>query len=157
MSSETERPARHKQGEIEGVQLKELRTFQDDRGFFREAMKITDGLFEEGLDCLSHTTLIAGKTHGWYVRADGCGWWYLPQGVARVRLYDRRPDSVSFGERVELCIGENELAGVIRIPAGVVYGFQAEQTSNLVYVTDRAGSEGGEQLAVSDGLVEYDW
>ena len=141
--------------QVEGVQIKELKTLADERGFFREAMKVTDSLFEPGLARLSHLRLKAAIPVAWWVQPAGVVWCYVPQGTVQLVLYDDRPGSTSRGRWGKYWLGENELAGVVRIPAGVIFGCQAQVESNFVLVSDPSANQSAVQPAQL--TVTYQW
>jgi len=45
---------------IEGVVLKELATHRDERGFFREVLRVSDDVFSEGFGQWSHSLMFDG-------------------------------------------------------------------------------------------------
>ena len=45
---------------INGIVLKELNTHSDERGFFREIIRVTDEFFAEGFGQWSHSLMFAG-------------------------------------------------------------------------------------------------
>ena len=63
---------------IEGVEIKELRTHPDERGFFREVIRVTDGFFTEGFAQLSHSYMYPGVAKAWHVHKTQVDWWYVP-------------------------------------------------------------------------------
>jgi dTDP-4-dehydrorhamnose 3,5-epimerase len=52
---------------IEGVVAKELKTYSDERGFFRELIRVTDGFFEEGFGQWSHSLMFDGVIKAWHL------------------------------------------------------------------------------------------
>ena len=51
---------------ILGVEPKELRSFPDDRGFFRELIRSTDPFFTEGFSQLSHSRTGLNTVKCWH-------------------------------------------------------------------------------------------
>ena len=51
---------------IEGVILKELKTQADDRGFFREIIRVTDDFFIEGFGQWSHSLMYNNVIKAWH-------------------------------------------------------------------------------------------
>src|SRR4051794_31230079 len=107
---------------IEGVEIKELRTHPDERGFFREVVRVTDGFFAEGFAQLSHSYMYPGVAKAWHVHKTQVDWWYVPVGALKLALYDTREDSPTHGRRQELYLGEQYPTQVVKIPPGVAHG-----------------------------------
>jgi dTDP-4-dehydrorhamnose 3,5-epimerase len=52
---------------IHGVELKPLATNRDERGFFRELIRVTDEFFEEGFGQWSHALMYPGVAKAWHI------------------------------------------------------------------------------------------
>ena len=144
---------------IEGVEIKELRTHPDERGFFREVIRVTDGFFTEGFAQLSHSYMYPGVAKAWHVHKTQVDWWYVPVGVLKVALYDLRPDSPTYRVLQELFMGEEHGQKVLKIPSGVAHGCKAiGGTAHLIYVTSNVydTSEEG-RIPHDDPEIGYDW
>jgi dTDP-4-dehydrorhamnose 3,5-epimerase len=66
---------------IAGVERKRLVTHPDERGFFREVIRVTDPFFGEGFGQLSHSLMHAGVVKAWHVHVTQIDWWYVPIGA----------------------------------------------------------------------------
>ena len=78
---------------IEGVEIKDLVTHSDERGFFREMIRVSDSFFGEGsFGQLSHSLMHPGSGKGWHYHPNQTDWWYAI-GSLKVALYDLRPAS----------------------------------------------------------------
>jgi dTDP-4-dehydrorhamnose 3,5-epimerase len=73
---------------IDGVELKELVTHADERGFFREIVRETDPLFEH-FGQWSNSLMYPGVTKAWHVHRRQTDLWYCI-GALKVALYDTR-------------------------------------------------------------------
>ena len=78
---------------IEGVVVKDLVTHPDDRGFFREVIRVTDDFFQEGFGQFSHSLMYPGVAKAWHIHQRQVDWWYVATGVLKVALYDTREES----------------------------------------------------------------
>ncbi|MDB5074559.1 MAG: hypothetical protein JWO42_738, partial [Chloroflexi bacterium] len=78
---------------IEGVEIKQLSTYPDERGFFREILRSTDALFSEGFGQLSHSLMHCGVIKAWHIHPNQIDWWYVPIGALKVALHDLRENS----------------------------------------------------------------
>ena len=144
---------------IEGVEIKELVTHPDERGYFREIIRKTDPFFGEGFAQLSHSLMHPGVAKAWHIHKTQIDWWYVPVGVLKVALYDPRPDSPTKGQLQELFMGEAYGSRVLKIPPGVAHGCRAiGGTAHLVYVTSNVYDPEEEgRIAHDDPEIGYDW
>ncbi|HRR55638.1 MAG TPA: dTDP-4-dehydrorhamnose 3,5-epimerase family protein [Acidobacteriota bacterium] len=144
---------------IDGVHLRDLITHRDERGFFRELIRVTDGFFSEGFGQWSHSLMYSGVVKAWHIHRKQVDWWYVPVGVLKVALYDARPDSPTHGELMEFLAGENQPAVVLRIPPGIAHGCKClEGPAHLFYVTSRTYDPEDEgRIPHDDPSIGYDW
>ena len=144
---------------IEGVVIKELVTHADERGFFRELIRVSDDFFSEGFGQLSHSLMYQGVAKAWHIHNKQIDWWYVGCGVLKVALNDRRPDSPTFGETMELFMGENQPARVLRIPPGVAHGCKCiSGPASLFYVTSSTYDPAEEgRIPHDDDRIGYNW
>lgn len=144
---------------IEGVELKDLVSHQDERGYFREILRNTDDIAREGWAQASHALMHPGVAKAWHVHLTQIDWWYVPVGDLKVALYDLREGSPTRGELQELFLGEHYDARVLKIPAGVAHGCRAiGGATHLVYFTSRTYDPAEEgRLAHDDPAIGYDW
>jgi dTDP-4-dehydrorhamnose 3,5-epimerase len=145
--------------QIEGVEIKKLVTHVDERGFFREVIRVTDDFFGEGFGQWSHSLMYPGVAKAWHIHPHQIDWWYVPIGTLKVALHDRRDASPTRGETMELFLGENAPAAVLKIPPGVAHGCKAiGGTAHLFYVTSRTYDPKEEgRIAHDDPEIGYDW
>ena len=144
---------------IEGVMLKNLITHTDERGFFREIIRSTDDLFKEGFGQLSVAQVHQWVIKAWHIHKKQVDWWYVSSGLLRVALYDTREDSPTFKEIMELLMGDNQPAVVLRIPTGVAHGYKCISGPALIfYVTSKVydGTDEG-RISHDDAQIGYDW
>ncbi len=144
---------------IEGVQLKQLATHPDERGYFREILRVTDPILAEGFAQLSHSLMHCGVVKAWHVHPTQIDWWYVPIGALKVALHDLRDDSPTRGVTSELLLGEVYGAQVLKIPSGVAHGCSAlVGPTHLFYVTSRTYDSREEgRIAHDDPDIGYDW
>ena len=95
---------------IEGVVLKALVTHADERGFFREVIRVTDDFFKEGFGQLSHAVVYTGVAKAWHIHERQIDWWYVLSGVLKVGLHDTRAGSPTYRETMELSDGDSQQA-----------------------------------------------
>ncbi|MBA4392819.1 MAG: hypothetical protein C0407_04615 [Desulfobacca sp.] len=144
---------------IEGVILKDLVTHVDERGFFREIIRVSDDFFTEGFGQWSHSLMYQGVIKAWHIHQVQTDWWYVGGGVLKVALHDARPDSSSFRKTMEIIMGEHQPARVLRIPPGVAHGCKCiSGPANLFYITSTVYNPTDEgRIAYNDPDIGYDW
>jgi dTDP-4-dehydrorhamnose 3,5-epimerase len=144
---------------IQGVVCKDLVTHVDERGFFRELIRVTDDFFGEGFGQWSHSLMYANATKAWHVHQQQIDWWYVVAGVLKVALHDTRSDSETYRETAELLLGDNQAARVLRIPPGVAHGCKAiSGPVHLLYMTSRVYDPADEgRIPHDDPTIGYDW
>ncbi|NWJ45217.1 MAG: dTDP-4-dehydrorhamnose 3,5-epimerase family protein [Chloroflexi bacterium] len=114
---------------IEGIAFHQIRTFSDNRGFFREVARMDLPLFEEGFARKFHASLALGKAPLWMCHPTETAWFYVPTGAVSLQLRDLREKSSTFGVQIQYELSGAEQASVIKIPAGVAYSFEALNAS----------------------------
>ena len=144
---------------IQGVVLKKLTTHSDERGFFREIIRVTDDFFNEGFGQWSHSLIFNNVIKAWHYHKIQTDWWYVCSGVLRVGLSDMRPDSKTYKEMMDFYMGDLQPAQVIKIPPGVAHGCKAIQGPvNLFYITSHVYNPDDEiRIAYDDPEIDFDW
>jgi dTDP-4-dehydrorhamnose 3,5-epimerase len=144
---------------IEGVVLQDLVTHVDERGFFREIIRVSDEFFKEGFGQWSHSLMVQGVIKAWHIHRVQIDWWYVGSGVLKVALHDTRPDSSTYRETMEILMGEHQPARVLRIPPGVAHGCKClSGPANLFYITSKVYDPSDEgRIAYNDAEIGYDW
>ena len=121
---------------IHGVQFKDLVTHTDERGFFRELIRSTDGFFEWGGGQLSHSLVKQDVLKAWHMHRVQTQWNYVVIGLIKVALHDTRPDSPTYRETMEFLAGDGQAAQVYGFPPGVAHGYRCVKgPMHIIYVT----------------------
>jgi len=145
---------------IDGVEIKDLATYPDERGFFREIIRKTDVFFSAGFGQLSHSCMYPGIAKAWHIHKYQTDWWYVPIGNLKLALFDKRPNSPTHGELQTVFMGENYPARVVKIPPEVAHGCRAlgGGVTHLFYVTSSTYDPADEgRIPHDDKSIEYDW
>ena len=113
-----------KKGEIEGVVIEKLVKFADERGFLVETFRadnLSDGL-QPMMSYVSYTRPgVARGPHEHLEQTDiFC---FMGPGNFRIKLWDNRGESKTYGYCMELIGGEDNPIRVI-VPPGVVHGYE---------------------------------
>lgn len=144
---------------IDGVIAHDLVTHHDERGFFREIIRVTDPFFKEGFGQWSHSLMHAGVAKAWHIHKVQIDWWYVPVGVLKVALHDTRPESPTYRKTQELFMGEHQSAKILRIPPLVAHGCKVlTGPAHLFYITSNIYNPQDEgRIAHDDKTIGYDW
>jgi dTDP-4-dehydrorhamnose 3,5-epimerase len=144
---------------IDGVVIKELKTFSDERGFFRELIRADDEFFSEGFGQWSHSLMLDGVIKAWHLHRIQIDWWYVVSGVLRVGLCDMRAHSPTHMEVMDFLMGDLQPAQVVKVPPGVAHGCKTVQGPiHLFYVTSHVYNPDDElRLPYDDPSIDLDW
>lgn len=141
---------------LDGVEIKELVTHADERGFFREVIRETDGFFSH-FGQWSHSLMHPGSAKAWHIHQRQTDWWYVIGGL-KVALHDLRPDSPTRGETQRLLMGDLYGPTCLKIPPGVAHGCRALVTSHLLYITSNVYDPSDEgRIPHDDPEIGFDW
>lgn len=107
---------------IEGVLIKKIDKYNDDRGWLMEIYRQDDFKYQAKMSYVSLTKpgIIRGP-HEHVYQSDF--FVFIGPGSFRLYLWDRRDDSSTKGEKMDLEVGENNPVSVI-VPPGVVHGYK---------------------------------
>jgi dTDP-4-dehydrorhamnose 3,5-epimerase len=141
---------------IDGVELKILTTYPDERGFFREVLRGSDDIMEDGFAQWSHSHMHPGVAKAWHYHAFHTDLWYIVTGRLKVALYDKRADSPTYKTLDEYILGDEP--AVLRIPPLVAHGCKALSEVHMMYITSRE-YDGSDELRLphDDPIIGYDW
>jgi len=144
---------------IQDVCFKKLKTYTDDRGFFREIIRKTDNFFGEGFGQLSHSLMYDYVTKAWHYHNIQTDWWYVCNGVLRVGLCDLRKESKTYKQTMDFMLGDHQTVQVVKIPPGIAHGCQTIQGPiNLFYITSHIYNPDDEiRISYDDPEIEFDW
>jgi dTDP-4-dehydrorhamnose 3,5-epimerase len=143
---------------IQGVEIKDLVTHPDERGFFREMIRVTDPFFGEGAFAqLSHSLMHPGSGKGWHIHPNQIDWWYVI-GSLKVVLYDMREESPTHRQLNEIFMGDAYGPKIVKIPPRVAHGCRALDTTHLIYVTSSTYNPAEEgRIPHDDPGIGYDF
>ncbi len=145
---------------IEGVKIKQVKKFNDDRGFFCEVIKDGEETFHQ-VKQTSYTETFPGVIKAFHWHKKQWDVWFVVMGMAQVVLYDMRYDSATRGETQVIYAGrENPV--VISIPPGVAHGYRVlgDEKVGLFYHTSEAynpSEPDEERIPWNDPIINFDW
>ena len=143
---------------IQDVVFKSLETHRDERGFFRELVRVTDAFFGE-FGQWSHSIMYPGVIKAWHFHRRQTDWWYVSHGVLKAALHDLREDSSTFRVTQDFLMGDQQEPIVVAIPPGVAHGCKIlSGPAGLFYLTSTVFDPEDEgRLPHDDPSIGYDW
>lgn len=145
---------------IEGVTVKQLKVIPDERGRLMEMVRADDENFT-GFGQVYMTTAYPGVVKGWHYHEKQYDNMVVVRGMMKIVLYDRRPDSKTVGEVMELFSGAYRPLR-ITIPPGVCHGFKcisAEEAMVVNTVSEPYNYKKPDEFRIHphDNDIPYDW
>lgn len=157
-----------------GVVFKELKSFPDQRGFFREIVRFNDPFFddhgaasgdgERAFGQWSHSKMAMNTVKAWHFHHQQIDWWYAPIGLIYVVLFDARKESPTYQQKVEFLLGEDDLdsralTAIVRIPQGVLHGCKVmSDLAHLFYITSQTYNPDDEgRVPFNSSSVPHSW
>jgi dTDP-4-dehydrorhamnose 3,5-epimerase len=115
---------RFKEGEIDGVVVKDLRKFPDDRGWLAELFR-HDELEAEFYPTMAYISATKpGVKRGPHEHVDQADLFcFIGPSNFKIRLWDNRSNSRTFNQVMTLMVGIDDPKSVL-VPAGVVHAYQ---------------------------------
>ncbi|MBN2014705.1 MAG: dTDP-4-dehydrorhamnose 3,5-epimerase family protein [Candidatus Altiarchaeota archaeon] len=123
---------------IDGVEVKQLKVMEDERGWLMEILRSDDKIFER-FGQVYITTAYPDVVKAWHYHKNQTDYFTCIKGTARLVLCDGREDSPTHMEVNEFVMGmENPI--LVKIPSLVYHGFSAigDETAFIVNVPTRA-------------------
>lgn len=145
---------------IEGVVVKQLIVNADERGALMEILRSDDEHFARFGQCYVSLNY-PGVIRAWHWHRQQIDYFCVVKGMAKVVLYDDRPDSPTRGVVQEFFLGERNNVG-LRIPAGVLHGYKTigvEPSLLLNFPTEVYKREAPDEFRVPHDApqIPYDW
>jgi dTDP-4-dehydrorhamnose 3,5-epimerase len=147
---------------IEGVQIRPVEVWPDDRGYFLEVARLQQGLaaeFPPATTQVSAALSYPGTIKAFHFHRFQTDLWVPAQGMFQVALVDMRPDSPTYGVKNTMYVGSLK-AWQVLIPPGVGHGYKVvgESPAMLVYVTNQLYNPKDEgRIPYNDSSIAYDW
>ncbi len=112
------------EGVIQGVQIRPLKKYRDDRGWLMELFR-ADEVDSDMMPAMSYVSeTLPGVTRGPHEHTAQTDYFcFLGPSVFRLVLWDNRPISPTYRCRQELVVGEDNPCVVI-VPVGVVHAYR---------------------------------
>ena len=147
---------------IDGVLVRPLDLWPDDRGYFLEVTRLGQGLsagFPPETTQVSAALSYPGTIKAFHYHRHQTDLWVPAVGMLQVALVDLRPDSSTFGHKNTLYTGALKPWQLL-IPPGVGHGYKvvSDRHAVLTYVTNRHYDPQDEgRIPYNDPSIAYDW
>ena len=128
----------NKECDFDNVHIKSLTTHQDERGFFREILRIPNGsnLLENTIGQISHSEVYPGIVKAWHGHVNQYQWTYIIKGILMVALADKRKNSSTYNKVYSFICGGINKPIVYGFPPGVYHGYRnLGDTCQITYFT----------------------
>jgi len=143
---------------IEGAKVIPLRQIVDERGKIMHMLKATDEHFV-GFGEIYFSCAWPGAIKAWHIHKTMTLNNAVIVGNIKLVLYDSREGSSTYGEVMELFIGESNYC-LVQIPPGVVNGYKAYGTQMAVLANCATEPHDTNEILRIDPFtpdVPYDW
>jgi dTDP-4-dehydrorhamnose 3,5-epimerase len=122
------------EGNIDGVVVRELRTFNDERGWLAELFR-QDDLSDEFYPVMSYiSSTKPGIQRGPHEHVDQADLFcFMGPSNFKLRMWDQRPDSKTFNNVMTLLVGEDDPRSVL-VPLGVVHAYKNVGNTNGIVI-----------------------
>lgn len=156
---------------ITGVEIKALVSHPDQRGFFREVVRVSDDFFTRNDDRSnpfgqwSHSCMQQNVVKAWHYHHQQYDWWYCAIGQIETVLFDNRQESPTYKNKMVMRMGDRARYGedtycvCVKIPPGVLHGLKVlSSEAHLFYITSQtydANEEG--RFPFNSELVGHAW
>lgn len=144
---------------IFGVEFKQLKSFPDQRGFFREIIRFSDPFFAGGkFGQWSHSKMTKNVVKAWHYHHVQTDWWYVGMGEIEAVLYDNREESPTFKIKCAFPMGDNSPV-CVKIPPGVLHGLKVQsEEAHLFYITSETYNPNDEgRFSFDSTFVGHNW
>jgi len=147
---------------IQGIEIRKLEKHADERGFLCEILRKDWNSFEEFAMAYFSTTY-PGVVRAWHrhPKTKQIDNMCIIQGMAKIVVYDDRPNSPTKGTIDEFIIGEDNLT-LLKIPGECWHGFKALGTKPAILINfpDKLydyENPDEERLPPDTTKIPYDW
>lgn len=144
---------------IDGVIVKPLKRFCDDRGSVMKMQEITDKEYI-GFGEIYFSTVYPGVVKGWHLHKKTTLNYAVVSGMIKLVLYDDREGSPTKGELMEIVMGEHNYC-LVQIPVNIWNGFKGigEKTAIVADLTDKP-HDPTDMIRLdpmNNDVIDYDW
>jgi len=115
---------------IDGVLIVQLKQIPDERGKVMHMLRVDDEHFEKFGE-IYFSVIYPEVIKGWHLHTKMTINYAVVSGMIKLVLYDKRENSPTKGELMELFIGEDNYT-LVHIPPGIINGFKCVGTKPAI-------------------------
>jgi len=147
---------------IAGVIVEPFTIWPDDRGWFLEVSRLSQGLtarFPPETTQVAAALSYPGTIKAFHIHQRQTDFWVPAQGMFQIALVDLRPGSPTAGRKNTIYAGQLRPWRIL-IPPGIGHGYKVigMDPAMLIYVTDRHYDPSDEgRIPYNDENINYDW
>ncbi len=146
--------------QIEGVNIVKLRKIPDERGTIYHMLRSSDAHFTKFGE-IYFSKIYKDSIKGWHIHKRVSLNYCVVDGMVKLVLFDSRKDSPTYGNLMELFIGDDNYC-LVQIPVGVANGHKGiTKTALLANAPDIPHDQGGEDEMIKihphDNDIPYNW
>ena len=144
---------------IEGVIIKELKSHIDERGYFREILRVKEDFELKDIGQISHSLVHKGVLKAWHSHRFQSQWNYVTCGLIKVALHDTRRESRTYRKTIEFLTGDDQTPKAYFFPPGVTHGYIClKGPMHIIYITSGVYDLSDEiRIPHDDTEIGYDW
>lgn len=143
---------------IAGVRVVPLRQIPDERGKIMHMLRVDADHFEQFGE-IYFSCVWPGAIKAWHLHKEMTLNYAVPVGHIKFVLHDERPDSPTYGELMELFLGESNYC-LVTVPPGVWNGFKGVGTGMALVANCATLPHRADEIVRCDPLdnhIPYDW
>lgn len=147
-----------KGGPIDGVEIKKLSVIPDERGAIYHMLRNDDSLFEKFGE-IYFSKANPGAIKAWHLHKEMTLMYNVVVGMAKLVLYDDRPDSPTKGNLMEIYIGEDNRL-LVKIPSQIWNGFKCIGATPVIVANCATMPHDKDEIVRLDPLssaIPYSW
>lgn len=144
---------------INGVEIKDLTVYSDERGFFAEILRESEKKFGVKFAQLSFSKTFHGIAKGWHLHKKQTDFVCVISGDIKYVMYDTRKKSKTYKKLIEVLMGETAGYRLIKVPPGIAHGYKIiNGPAYVIYLTDQEYDPKDElRISHDDKEIGYDW
>lgn len=146
-------------GNVEGVVITPLKQIRDERGAVFHMLKADPAKGVGAFGEIYFSVVKAGVVKAWKCHKIMKQNFAVPVGEIKLVIYDTRTDSKTKGQVQEIVVGVDHY-GLVQIPAGVWYGFQAVSSVDALITNCASHTHDPDEVERVDQnspLIPYKW
>ena len=145
---------------LQGVRVKPLMRFCDERGYLLEVLRDDDDLLER-FGQTTFTVAYPGVIKAFHWHRKQYDLWFMAMGEAQVVLHDLREDSPTYRRTQVIYAGEHKPLLIV-IPPGVAHGYRVlgNKPAAIFYHTSRSydpADPDEERIPYDDPDIGFKW